>query len=152
LVGWQHHDEVLPVVAGGGELDVVEAEQACGRVLVALAVAAESRGCVLRPEFGERGAGCGEGGDELRAAGITGVLGQVRAELADELAALLEPVDDQVTRWGGGEEQPQHVALGGREAVQAAMQGGVDLVVGEQVPPGVDDEGGIGIKRLNEAP
>jgi hypothetical protein len=106
LIGWQHHDEVLLAVAGGGELDVVEAEQACGGVLVALAVAAESRGCVLLPEFGELGAGCGEGGDELGAAEITGVLGQVRPELADELAGLVEPVDDRVAGRVGGEKQP----------------------------------------------
>lgn len=78
LVGWQHHDEVLLVVAGGGELDVVEAEHSRGRVLVSRAVVAESRGSEFLPEFGELGAGCGKGGDELGAAGIAWILGQVR--------------------------------------------------------------------------
>jgi len=32
------------------------------------------------------------------------------------------------------------------------MQGGVGLVVGEQVPPGIGDEGGIGVKRLDKTP
>jgi NADPH:quinone reductase-like Zn-dependent oxidoreductase len=32
LGGWQHHDEVLLAVAGGGELDVVETEQARQRL------------------------------------------------------------------------------------------------------------------------
>jgi hypothetical protein len=75
LVGGQHHDEVLLVIAGGGELDVVEAEPSRGWVLVSLAVVAESRGSVFLPQFGELGAGCAEGGDELGAAGIAGVLG-----------------------------------------------------------------------------
>ena len=52
LARWQHHDEVLLVVAGGGELDVVEAEPSRGQVLVSLAVVAESRSSVFLPEIG----------------------------------------------------------------------------------------------------
>src|ERR1700683_4589005 len=55
LVGWQQHGEVLLLVAGSGEHDDVEAERSRGRVLVTLAVAAESRGRVLLPELGELG-------------------------------------------------------------------------------------------------
>src|ERR1700683_502582 len=152
LVGWQQHGEVLLLVAGSGERDDVEAERSRGRVLVTLAVAAESRGRVLLPELGELGAGGGEGGDELGAAGIAGVLGQARAKLSDELAGFLGPVDDQGAGRIGGEEQPQHVALAGRAGVKAAVQERVGLVVGEQVPPGIGDEGGTGVKGLNETP
>src|SRR6202167_21392 len=134
LVGWQQHGEVLLLVAGSGERDDVEAERSRGRVLVTLAVAAESRGRVLLPELGELGAGRGEGRDELGAAGIAGILGQARAKLADELAGLVGPVDDQGAGRVGGEEQPQHVALGRRPGVKAAVQEGVGLVVAEQVP------------------
>src|ERR1700728_217246 len=52
LVGWQQHGEVLLLVAGSGERDDVEAERSRGRVLVTLAVAAESRGRVLLGELG----------------------------------------------------------------------------------------------------
>src|SRR5580700_4046376 len=130
LVGWQQHGEALLLVAGSRERDDVEAERPHGRVLVILAVAAESRGRVLLPELGELGAGRGEGGDELGAAGVTGILGQARAKLADELAGFLGPVDDQGAAGVGGEEQPQHVALGGRAGVKGlneTPQGVIDF-------------------------
>ena len=88
LVGGQQHNEVLLVLAGGGELDVVKAEQSRDGVPEFLAVALEPRRSVLLPEFGEPGAGGGEGGDELGAAGLTGVQGQVRAELARRVGGL----------------------------------------------------------------
>jgi hypothetical protein len=57
LAGGQHHDEVLLVVAGRGEFDVIQEGRARDRVPESLAVGVESLRSVLLPEFGELGAG-----------------------------------------------------------------------------------------------
>jgi hypothetical protein len=64
-VGGQEHDQLLPIVLGGSELDVVEFESAGVGVAETLARSFESSNRVFFPELGELGAGCLEGLDEL---------------------------------------------------------------------------------------